>query len=453
MLAGLVYAHIVHPLYHWVKRDGVNRAVAELRANQWLTGDAISAIRQEKLERLLVHAYHHVPYYRAAIDACGGDPTSLAQPERFTRLPVVTKAIIRKNLARLCAQASARNRLRRKSTSGSTGEPVIFYTDDRLAAYLTASVIRNKEWTGWCMSAREASLWGAPMDATKALNLRGRIRGAVTGSLFLSAYDLTEDAMDRYISSIARFKPMLLVSYPSILEVFAEHCRRRNARFASLRAIVTSAETLWPHQRAVIEDVFGTAVFNRYGCREVGDIAQECSAHSGAHVSADFVYVEIVDDAGNPCKAGETGEVLVTCLENYGMPLIRYAIGDRSSWAVQSACQCGRGLPLLDAIEGRSLDVVRTRSGLHIGGTYWTILLRSRPGFARFQVVQDTLDGVTLRFVPDGDFDEAALKYYAARIKEKCGEEFEVAFQKEEEIERTGAGKRRLVVSHVGHVT
>lgn len=450
MLVGLAYAQIVHPLYHWVKRDGVNRAVEELRANQWLSGNAISAIRQEKLERLLVHAYRHVPYYRDAIDTCRGDPTSLAQPERFTRLPVLTRATIRKNLARLCTKASAKNRLRPNSTSGSTGEPLVFYTDDRLAAYLTASVIRNKEWTGWCMSAREASLWGAPLDATKALNLRGRIHGAVTGSLLLSAYDLTEDAMDRYILSIAGFKPMLLVSYPSILEIFTEHCKKRNARFTSLRAIITSAETLWPHQRGTIEDGFGTAVFNRYGCREVGDIAHECSAHSGLHVNADFVHIEIVDGAGNPCKPGETGDVLVTCLENYGMPLIRYAIGDRGSWAIRPVCQCGRGLPLLDAIEGRSLDVVRTRTGLHIGGTYWTILLRSRPGFARFQVVQDTLDGVTIRFVPDGHFDEAILKYYSARIKEKCGDEFEVAFQKEEEIERTGAGKRRFVVSHAG---
>jgi phenylacetate-CoA ligase len=140
----------------------------------------------------------------------------------------------------------------------------------------------------------------------------------------------------------------------------------------------------------------------------------------------------------------------VTSLENYGMPLIRYAIGDRGSWAAEPTCACGRGLPLLEAIEGRSLDVVRTRSGLHIGGTYWTILLRSRPGFAQFQVVQDALDGVIVRYVPDDRFDEAVLDYYRTRIQEKCGQEFEVAFQKQAAIERTGAGKRRLVVSHIG---
>ncbi|MDP9179468.1 MAG: phenylacetate--CoA ligase family protein, partial [Gemmatimonadota bacterium] len=194
------------------------------------------------------------------------------------------------------------------------------------------------------------------------------------------------------------------------------------------------------------------AVFNRYGCREVGDIAHECGSHNGLHLNAEFIHIEIVDGAGNPCKPGETGDILVTCLENYGMPLIRYAIGDRGSWATRSVCPCGRGLPMLDTVEGRSLDVVRTRSGLHIGGTYWTILLRSRPGFARFQVVQDTLDGVTIRFVADSHFDQAVLGYYSDRIKEKCGDAFDVAFRKEEDIERTGAGKRRFVVSKVGHV-
>lgn len=448
MLTGLAYAHVLHPLYHWMKRDGVNRAVAELRANQWLHADAIAAIRQAKLERLLVHAHRHVPYYREVIDACGAAPASLAQAALFAQLPVLTKPIIRNNLERLHISTIPTIRLHLNSTSGSTGEPLVFYTDDRLAAYQKASVIRSKEWTGWRMSAREVSLWGAPIDATKASTVRGRIHGAVTGSLFLSAYDLSEITMDGYLATVARFKPVLLVSYPSILEVFAAHCKRRGARFDSLRAIIASAETLWPHQRALIEEAFGTVVFNRYGCREVGDIAHQCNAHGGMHVNADFLHIEIVDDDGNPCKPGETGNVLVTCLENYGMPLIRYAIGDRASWAIQPACTCGRGLPLLDAVEGRSLDVVRTRSGLLIGGTYWTILLRSRPGFAQFQVVQGSLDGVTIRFVPDDRFDETVLEYYAARIKERCGQEFEVAFRQEQKIEYTSAGKRRLVVSH-----
>lgn len=452
MLAGLAYAHVVHPLYHWAKRDGVNRTIAELRTNQWRASEAIAAIQHEKLQRLLRYAHRHVPYYRDAINALGGDPVSLAQPERFSKLPVLTKEVIRQNLARLCATDRQGSRLHPNSTSGSTGEPLMFYTDDRLAAYLKASVIRSKEWTGWRLSAREASLWGAPIDATKARNVRGRLHGAMTGSLFLSAYDLTASAMDRYIASIARFEPVLLVSYPSILEVFAEHCRTRNVRFDSLRAIITSAETLWPYQREFIENAFLIRVFNRYGCREVGDIAHECNAHSGLHVNADRVLIEIVDEAGNPCKPGDVGDLLVTGLDNYGMPLIRYAIGDCAAWAIQPQCKCGRGLPLLSAVEGRSMDVVRTGAGLHIGGTYWTILLRSRPGLAQFQVVQDALDGVTIRFVPDEHFDEEILEYYSARIKDKCGKEFRVAFQGQKQIECTSSGKRRFVVSHVGRV-
>ena len=448
-LGRLAYAHVVHPLYHFAKRDGVNRAVHELRRNQWLAANAIDAIQQEKLQRILVHAHGHVPYYRDAIDALGVDPRELAQTETFARLPVLTKATIRRNHDRLQTTALAGNRLHLNSTSGSTGEPLEFYTDDGISTYLKASVIRNKEWTGWRRSSREVFLWGAPIDASKVKALRGRVHGAITGSLFLSAYDMTEEAMDGYLSSIARHQPILLISYPSILEVFATHCRRRSARVESLRAIITSAETLEPHQRDLIEKTFGARVFNRYGCREVGDIAHECASHTGLHVNSDCVLVEIVDGSGRPCSRGETGDVLVTSLRNYGMPLIRYAIGDRAAWSLRTTCECGRGLPLLAGIEGRSMDVVATRSGKHIGGTYWTILLRSRPGFTQFQVVQDTPDGVTVRFVRDDRFDAGVLEYYTQRIREKCGAEFHVEFQEEKELERTAAGKRRLVVSNV----
>jgi phenylacetate-CoA ligase len=135
-LGRLAYAHVVHPLYHFAKRDGVNRAVRELRRNQWLAADAIDAIQHEKLRRILVHAHRHVPYYRDAIDALGVAPREVAQAETFARLPVLTKATIRRNHDRLQTTALTGNRLQLNSTSGSTGEPLKFYTDDRISTYL-----------------------------------------------------------------------------------------------------------------------------------------------------------------------------------------------------------------------------------------------------------------------------------------------------------------------------
>ncbi len=449
MLGRLAYAHVIYPLYHAARRDGVNGAIRELRSNQWLTADQIASIQRRKLERLLLHAYGNVPYYRDAIGKIGGNPAKLAPGETFARLPVLTKKIIREQQAELCSTRDDGNRLRPNSTSGSTGEPLRFYTDDRITPYLKASVQRFKEWTGWRLSSREACLWGAPIDAAKASAIRGRVHSWISGSLFLSAYDLNENGMDGYVSSITAYKPELLVSYPSILEVFAEHCRRKGVKLGPLRGIITSAETLWPHQRDRIESAFGVKVFDRYGSREVGDIAQECEEHDGLHVNSDCMVLEIVDPSGNACGAGEVGDILVTSLHNYGMPLIRYAIGDRAAWARGAMCRCGRGLPLLSAVEGRSMDVVRTRAGLHVGGTYWTIVLRSRPGIAQFQVVQETLEGIVVNYVRDGDFDPAVLAYFTDQIKAKCGGDFQVSFREERELMRSAAGKRRLVVSTI----
>jgi phenylacetate-CoA ligase len=204
---------------------------------------------------------------------------------------------------------------------------------------------------------------------------------------------------------------------------------------------------LWPHQREIVEDVFGIKVFDRYGCREVAHIAGECHEHDGLHVSADRVLLEIVDNNNRPCAPGETGRILVTDLDNYGMPLIRYDIGDRAVVAEPSACACGRGLPKIEGVKGRTLEIVVTPDGRQIGGTFWTLLLRSRPGFRQFQVVQEEINGVVIKFVPNSELTESTLTYFTARIEEYCGQDFRVAYAEQDKIDLTASGKQRVIVS------
>jgi len=443
----LVYPRVVYPLYHYAKRDGANRARRELSRSQWMDREALQVLAQEKLQRLLEFAYENVRYYREVLDGSGIALEKLSSPNAFRQLPPLKKNDIRENLERMVSTNLHGNRLISNSTSGSTGEPMRFYHDTRSNAYRKAGEIRGKEMTGFRFGEREVKLWGSPIDESSATNLFGRAHGRLTNLRFLSAYQLTPRQMDHYIELMRHFRPVLMVSYPSALETFANYCRAKQVTGRLVKRILTSAETLFPHQRELFETQFGAEVFNRYGCREVSDIAQECVAHKGLHVSADRVMVEVVDEQGQPCEPGQPGEVLVTDLDNYGMPFIRYRIGDTATWSKEESCSCGRGLPLLAAVEGRSMDAVKSREGCALGGTFWTILFRARPGIKQFQVVQDSLDGINVSFVRGDGLESASLDYFTQKIREKCGQNFSVDYKEVVSIPNQKSGKQRLVIS------
>ena len=250
-----------------------------------------------------------------------------------------------------------------------------------------------------------------------------------------------------------RFARSLWLRIPDPLNSSRFICKGRGVRFRSLCAIVSSAETLWPHQREVIEDAFGVRIFNRYGTREVGHIGSECDQHNGFHLSVDRLVVEVVDDDNRACPVGVEGRLLVTDLDNYGMPLIRYEIGDRGVMAGSNNCDCGRRLPRLERVEGRTMDVVRTPDGRALGGTFWTLLLKSRPGLWQIQVVQKELQGVTVNYVPDENFESTLPEYFRGRIQDYCGSDFQVNFVAKKQIDLTGSGKRRIIVSELSALT
>jgi phenylacetate-CoA ligase len=257
----------------------------------------------------------------------------------------------------------------------------------------------------------------------------------------LSAYKLSDDDMAGYASLIRGRRVALIVGYPSVMEEFGRFCARKRLIFPHLKAIICSAETLYEEQKRAVQEFLGVPVFNRYGSREVGDMAQERPGSTGLVVNSDRVYLEVVREDGTPCETGETGDVIVTDLDNFGMPFIRYRIGDRAAWSPEVS----DGFPVLLGVDGRSLDVVRTPDGRRIGGTFWTIVLREKPGMEKFQVVQRSIEGVEIRYVrsdrePDWD-------WIRARIREHCGPGLDVRFEPVDAILPGAGGKHRVVIS------
>ena len=442
----LLLKKIVFPAYH--KSIGTNlvEKVGELNENQWKSKETLARLQELKLKRLLEYSYQHVPYYQEKFKKTGISISNLHRPECFPQIPLLTKKNINENQHRMISAVKKNNKLLKYSTSGSTGEALYFYYDMRAAVYRRASVIRNQEWLGFRIGDRSARLWGAPMDLKKAEAARGRLHAWVNNIMFLSSYNMSDETLEAYERKLNRFKPKLLISYPGPLTVFAESLIKKNKKIPSIKSIISSAETLFDWQRDLIEKAFSCQVYNRYGCREFGDIAHECPKREGLHINVDRVKVEILNEQLKPVRKGENGELVITDLDNYGMPFIRYRIGDVAS-IKSRMCSCGRSFPLLDQVEGRSLDIIRAPNGNRLGGTFWTILFKSRPGINTFQVIQDRLEDITVKYIKDIDVPNINFSEFERRIQEMCGKDFKVHFEEVLFIPKTSSGKTRFVVS------
>jgi phenylacetate-CoA ligase len=437
--------HVVYPLYFWQRGIELGDKEARLEKSQWLSPKDVEALQWERLKRLLDHAWEHVPFYRRAWSELGITPAQVQGPEDFRRLPLLGKEAIREHASDLVAGNADRARLKADSTGGSTGEKVEFLEDPVELGWRWAATLRADRWAGLELGTRYAQVWGAAMDAPGYGGLGNRLMELATRRLFLSSADLSEARMEEFARRLAGFRPRVIVGYPSALNHFASFCLHRGLGLRVPSAIC-SGELLQGRQRETIAQAFGCQVFNRYGSREFAVMAMECPAHLGLHIFSDRFYVEVLR-GGRPAAPGELGEVVVTDLHKYGMPLIRYRIGDAAVIA-SGPCECGRGLPLLERLEGRVFDVIALPGGRFVGGTFWTLLARSVPGVRKFQVVQEGPESLELRLVAEGELDPETLEELGRKVKAACGE-VRLEIKLVEAIPDLPSGKQRLVVSKV----
>jgi len=444
----IVMAKLFFPAYHWMKRDGLLQAISGLERSQWKTSEELYALQSEKLSRLLKHCETNVPYYTGVFSDIGCSADELLDYNNFRKLPFLTKKIINSNTELLHATDGFPHRVKKSTTSGSTGESLVFYNDHASLIERQAVVLRNQQWMGALYTGREAHLWGAQMDLDKLQSWRSRLHRFLNSTIYLSSYELSDKSMSGYARTLEKFRPGLLISYPSPLATFSRYLIDNKIRISSIKSIVTSAEKMYDWQRDLISQAFDAEIFDRYGCREFGNIAHECVTHEGYHVNSERVLLEVLDDEGNPVAIGQPGKIYITDLDNMGFPFVRYEIGDTAVIS-DAQCSCGRGLPLLKRIEGRSFDIVFCPNGNRVAGTFWTICLRRYEGVVRFQVVQETLNQLEIRLIVDDRYKVESETDISAEIRGKCGDEMNIQFVYVDHIELTRSGKERLVVSRL----
>ncbi len=443
-----IFRRALYPIYEGgLRRRHTLDYLAEYQRDQWLTAEQITALQWQRLKRLLEHCEREVPYYRQRWRELGIKVDDIRSLDDYAHLPVLTKTDIRTNFEALKAD-SWRARIMYKSTGGSTGEPLRFGYTRESNDRRTAVMWRGYDWAGSRMGRRTLFLWGGAVGAPDHVHeFKNRVYNMAFARRVLNSFDMTEAHMAKFADAIDAYRPQVIVAYVGPLVRLAHWLIATGRKIWQPRSIIGAAEALHEFQRQIIERAFGCPAYNTYGCREFMLVASECERRHGLHVNADHLVVELHQPAGAPA-GGQTGEVVITDLFNYGMPFIRYVNGDVATASTRT-CSCGRGLPLVERVEGRVLDAIRTPDGHILPGEFFPHMLKDVPGLVRFQLVQRRLDQLDLSIVRGASFDDAGLAYIRREVAKVLGDSVVLNCHFVDDIPLTRSGKLRVTVSEL----
>jgi phenylacetate-CoA ligase len=457
--------HLMLPLMAWREGKSHLRHLRVFERTQFDPPEVIRARQLGALKAQLHHAWDTVPYYRAAWSKAGVHPSDVRELADLEAFPVVTKADIRRHNRALVSSAYDISKCRVKTTSGSTGVPLTIYCDEPAMQFKAACTIRSDQWSGYRLGQRVAKVWGNP--EYRHFGLKGRLRNYFFDrAVYLDTLNLNDDRIAEFARRIQRHRPGLIFGHAHSLYLVA--CALKKSRVLDVRpnGIISTAMILHDWQRAVIEQVFGCKVTNRYGCEEVSLIASECEEHNGLHVNADGLYAEVLASGGRKPPESSTshspsrshqgayaprspGNLLVTDLVNRAMPLIRYQVGDVVVPSPR-VCKCGRGLPLIDRVEGRDADYVVTPAGNLISGISLTENFAMHiPGTAQVQIVQESVTLLRIRLVTDDTFNDGSRGKIAELVRATFGDGVAHDVELVDAIPQEPSGKYRFCISKV----
>lgn len=392
---------IMEPVWARLTGAWLLRAWRELERTQYLSQAELLDRQEALLRRVSATACRETTFYaRRFVDA--GVSPELRSLDDLRKLPILTKRDIRAHGREMLARGVDIPSLMEIRTGGSTSVPLVLFVSEEVNQQRNAAARRSDLWTGWKIGEPVGAVWGNPkMPQSAKEHLRQELLNPV---IYLDTMALTPDSVRAFARDWRRERPTLLFGHSHSLYLLARMVAELCIDDIRPKAIISTSMMLLAQERRLIENVFGLKVFDRYGCEEVGLIGCECERHAGMHLNVDHLIVEFVRGDGHPAEPGETAYVVVTDLINDIMPLIRYRVEDLAA-PIAQACPCGRGLPLMDQVAGRTADFLVRTDGVRVAGVSLIENTLTRiPRIEQMQIVQEELNRIILKVVPEPDF-------------------------------------------------
>lgn len=418
----------------------------QLERSQWLPAERLREHQLGQLRSLLSHARANVRHYATALQGLDVDRLEW---ERFESLPVLSRQALQAGFEALKSTAvpQSHGAVSQGQSSGSTGTPVRFLQTAATQLFWNALTLREHLWHARDFSGKLAAI------RVKVEDGNWPDWGAPAGLVFRTGPGATLNVrtdVEQQLDWLVRENPDYLITHASNLAVLAELTLRRGIRLPKLRQARTYSEALRPDLRETVRAAWGVEIADVYSCEEAGYIALQCPQNEHYHVQSENLLVEILDESNCPCATGETGRVVVTTLHNFGMPLIRYEIGDYAE--VGESCPCGRGLPVLARIHGRQRNMLVLPDGRRHWPSFPSVLWLSVAPIEQFQVAQTDPGRLEITYVMARPLDKAEALRLEAALAERLGHRFDIDWKRVEVIERGAGGKYEDFVSRVTEV-
>lgn len=443
-----VFLKILFPFYYKIlKKSTVVEKVSEANERLLWDQEKLKSYQWTQLEKLLKFCWDNVPYYKRKWEETG--ITSVEQInclEKFSELPLLTKQDVMTYYDDLVPDCNKESNIK-KSTGGSTGQPFHFELNMDSHDARLAIAWRGYREVSAGLGTKTVYLWGTSVGEVSLLRrLKESLYHRFFNNYMLNSFEMNQNNIHEYANRINKIKPNAIVSYVNPLVELAKFIIANDIKVHKPNTIVTGAEALYDHQREIIEKAFDCHVHNTYGCREFMLISSECKNQKGLHINIDQLVVETVNDTESVFN--ESGDIVITDLTNYGMPLIRYLNGDCATLS-NDQCDCGNPLPMMNSVDGRKLDIIKCPNGQLLPGELFPHMFKDYTWIYMFQVVQTTIEEIEIKIVlvekeksPDfNPIKEIINKYSAGSLK--------IKFIIVDDIPLTPSGKRRVTVCKV----
>lgn len=433
-------------LRSWRYGPETERLVGEALDREHWSAGRLKAWQEEHLAYVLHRAVTRVPYYREhwAMRRRKGDRASWEYLENW---PILGKDALRENALAFIADDCKIQKMYHLQTSGTSGTPLSLWRSLKTnRAWYALFEARLRRWHGVSRYDRWAILGGQSVVPPNTTQPPFWVWNAPMNQLYLSANHISPKTAPAYIDALHRYNVTHMIVYPSSASVLAHEAYERKLLIKGIKVVITNAEPLLPSQRDCLSQGLGSKVQETYGMAEIVAAASECEV-GRLHCWPEVGWIENLNDFNNaPTQPGSSGRLICTGLLNVDMPLIRYEVGDRSSVVVeQASCECGRTLPVLSGIEGRTNDMLIGPDGRRV---FWVNPVFYGLPVQEAQIIQESLECVRVCYVPESNFEFEVQDVVIRRLQERIGR-VKIIMDQVKSIPRGPNGKFRAVICNL----